>query len=144
MVKPLNHIPFHKEDSMQELTEKFGWQRYAHKHYESRFTRFYEAYWLPTKFGYDKRRAHFSSLILTEQMSREDALTKIAIPAYNPEELAQDFEYIATKLGITVAELQALHDGPNKTYKDYENAMPLIELGTRIMRALGIQKAVMR
>jgi N-acetyl sugar amidotransferase len=144
VVKPLNHIPFQKEDAMQELTDKFGWQRYAHKHYESRFTRFYEAYWLPTKFGYDKRRAHFSSLILTQQMTREDALAKIAIPAYDPEELAQDFEYIATKLGITVAELQALHDGPNKTYKDYKNAMPLIELGTRVMRALGIQKAVMR
>lgn len=144
VVKPLNHIPFHKEEAMQELTDKFGWQRYAHKHYESRFTRFYEGYWLPTKFGYDKRRAHFSSLVLTEQMTRAEALAKIAVPAFNPDELPQDFEYIATKLGITVAELQALHDGPNKTYKDYENAMPLIELGTRVMRALGIQKAVMR
>ncbi len=144
VVKPLNHIPFHKEEAMQELTDKFGWQRYAHKHYESRFTRFYEGYWLPTKFGYDKRRAHFSSLVLTEQMTRAEALAKIAVPAFNPDELAQDFEYTATKLGITVAELQALHDGPNKTYKDYENAMPLIELGTRVMRALGIQKAVMR
>ena len=47
---------------MQELVDRFGWQRYAHKHYESRFTRFYEAYWLPSKFGFDKRRAHFSSL----------------------------------------------------------------------------------
>ena len=58
-----------KEEAMQELVDRFGWQKYAHKHYESRFTRFYEGYWLPTKFGYDKRRAHFSSLILTEQMT---------------------------------------------------------------------------
>ena len=144
VVKPLNHIPFHKEEAMQELTDKFGWQRYAHKHYESRFTRFYEGYWLPTKFGYDKRRAHFSSLILTGQMTREDGLAKIAVPAFNPDELAQDFEYIATKLGITVDELQALHDGPNKTYKDYKNTMGLIELGTKVMRKLGIQRAVMR
>ena len=144
VVKPLNNIPFHKEEAMQELTDKFGWQRYAHKHYESRFTRFYEGYWLPTKFGYDKRRAHFSSLILTQQMTREEALAKIAVPAFNPDDLAQDFEYIATKLGITVAELQALHDGPNKTYKDYKNTMALIELGTKVLRALGIQRAVMR
>lgn len=144
VVKPLNSLPFHKESAMQELADKFGWQRYAHKHYESRFTRFYEGYWLPTKFGYDKRRAHFSSLILTGQMSRAEALEKIAVPAFNTDDVAQDFEYIATKLGLSVAELQALHAGPNKTYKDYKNAMPLIDLGTRVLRLLGVQKAVMR
>ena len=77
IVKPLNEVAFQKEAAMQELVDKFGWQKYAHKHYESRFTRFYEGYWLPTKFGYDKRRAHFSSLILTGQLSREDALEQI-------------------------------------------------------------------
>ena len=80
VVKPLNYVPYIKEDAMQLLVDRFGWQRYAHKHYESRFTRFYEGYWLPTKFGYDKRRAHFSSLILTRQMTRDEALQKIAQP----------------------------------------------------------------
>lgn len=144
VVKPLNYIPFYKEPAMQELVDKFGWQKYAHKHYESRFTRFYEGYWLPTKFGYDKRRAHFSSLILTGQMTREEALRRIAIPAYDPDDLAQDFEYVATKLGLTVAELQEIQAGPNKSYKDYKNSMALIGLGTRILRALGIQRALMR
>lgn len=144
VVKPLNHVPYFKEAAMQELADTFGWQRYAHKHYESRFTRFYEGYWLPTKFGYDKRRAHFSSLILTGQMTRDDALEKLSKPAYVLEEVDQDFEYIATKLGLSVAELRALHEGPNKTYKDYRNAMTFIDLGTRVLRALGIQKAVMR
>lgn len=144
VVKPLNYIPFFKEAAMQELVDKFGWQKYAHKHYESRFTRFYEGYWLPTKFGYDKRRAHFSSLILTGQMTREEALRRIAIPAYNQDELAQDYEYVATKLGLTVPELQAIQAGPNKSYKDYKNSMALIELGTRVMRALGVQRALMR
>ncbi len=74
VVKPLNYVPYIKEEAMQLLVDRFGWQRYAHKHYESRFTRFYEGYWLPTKFGYDKRRAHFSSLILTGQMTRDEAL----------------------------------------------------------------------
>ncbi|MCZ8167494.1 N-acetyl sugar amidotransferase [Silanimonas sp.] len=144
VVKPLNYVPYIKEQAMQELVDRFGWQRYAHKHYESRFTRFYEGYWLPTKFGYDKRRAHFSSLILTGQMTREEALAKIAKPAYDEETLAQDFEYIATKLGLTVAELRALHGGPNKTYRDYANQMGLMELGTKVLRAFGAQRAIIR
>jgi N-acetyl sugar amidotransferase len=144
VVKPLNYIPFNKEEAMDELVAKFGWQKYAHKHYESRFTRFYEGYWLPTKFGYDKRRAHFSSLILTGQLSRSDALTKIAQPAYDPATVAEDFEFVATKLGLEVSELEGLRDGPNKTYEDYKHSMGLIDIGTRILRAAGIQRAIIR
>ena len=144
VVKPLNYVPFHKEEAMQELVDKFGWQKYAHKHYESRFTRFYEGYWLPTKFGYDKRRAHFSSLILTKQMTRDEALQRIAQPAYDAENLAQDFEYIATKLDLTVPELRAIMAGPNRSYKDYKNSMTLIELGTRVLRSIGVQRAIIR
>jgi len=144
VVKPLNNVPFFKEAAMDELVGKYGWQKYAHKHYESRFTRFYEGYWLPSKFGYDKRRAHFSSLILTAQLKREDALAKIAISAYDEETLAIDFEYIATKLGLTVAELQALHAGAPKTYRDYKNDMGMIELGTKVLRTLGVQRAIIR
>jgi N-acetyl sugar amidotransferase len=144
VVKPLNHFPYKKEAAMQELVERFGWQRYAHKHYESRFTRFYEGYWLPTKFGYDKRRAHFSSLILTGQMTRAEALERISKPAYDAETIAQDFEYIATKLGLTVRELEQLRDGENRTYRDYRNAMGLIDLGTKALRAVGVQRSIIR
>ncbi|VVE49633.1 LPS biosynthesis protein [Pandoraea anapnoica] len=144
VVKPLNCVPYIKEEAMDELVAKYGWQKYAHKHYESRFTRFYEGFWLPTKFGYDKRRAHFSSLILTGQLTREEALEKIAKPAYDDQTLAQDFEYIATKLGITVQDLRNLLEGPKKTYKDYKNDMGFIDLGTRVLRALGIQRAIIR
>jgi N-acetyl sugar amidotransferase len=144
VVKPLNSVPFFKEAAMDELVAKYGWQKYAHKHYESRFTRFYEGYWLPSKFGYDKRRAHFSSLILTGQLSRDVALEKIAVSAYDAETLANDFEYIATKLGLTVPELQALHAGDRKTYRDYKNDMAMIELGTKVLRLLGVQRALIR
>jgi N-acetyl sugar amidotransferase len=144
VVKPLNYVPFRKEEAMQELVDRFGWQRYAHKHYESRFTRFYEGYWLPTKFGYDKRRAHFSSLILTGQMTRDEALEKIARPAYDEEKIAEDFEYIATKLGLTIEELRELHAGPNRTHRDYKSNAGWIDLGTKAMRMLGMQRAVMR
>jgi hypothetical protein len=144
VVKPLNYIPYFKEPAMQELSERFGWQRYAHKHYESRFTRFYEGYWLPMKFGYDKRRAHFSSLILTKQMTREDALARLARPAYDRATVAQDFEYVATKLDLTVAELEQIMAGPNKSYRDYRNSMGLIEVGTKLLRVAGVQRAIIR
>lgn len=144
VVRPLNNVPYIKEDAMAFLMERFGWQKYAHKHYESRFTRFYEGFWLPTKFGFDKRRAHFSSLILTEQMTREDALERISRPAYDEATIAEDFEYVATKLDISVDELRALLNGPNKSYRDYKSAMPLIQLGTMAMRALGMQRSIIR
>lgn len=144
VVKPLNNFPYLKDQAMQELADKFGWQKYAHKHYESRFTRFYEGYWLPTKFGYDKRRAHFSSLILTKQLAREEALEKVAQPAYDEESMRQDFEYVATKLDMTVPEMQQLLKGPNKTYRDYSNSMAFIDLGTQVLRGLGLQKMIVR
>jgi len=144
VLRPLNYVPYIKETAMQFLVDRFGWQRYAHKHYESRFTRFYEGYWLPTKFGFDKRRAHFSSLILTQQMTRDEAMARIAKPAYDPATIDQDFEYIATKLDLSVAELQELLRGPNKSYRDYKSAMPMIQLGTQVMRALGVQRAIIR
>jgi N-acetyl sugar amidotransferase len=144
VMKPLNSVPYIKEDAMQLLVDRYGWQRYAHKHYESRFTRFYEGYWLPTKFGFDKRRAHFSSLILTGQLTRAAALDKIAQRAYDDETIAEDFEYIATKLDLTSDELRTIMAGPNKSYRDYANSMGLIELGTAVLRATGVQRAIIR
>ena len=144
VVKPLNYVPYRKEEAIQFMVDRFGWQRYPHKHYESRFTRFYEGYWLPKKFGYDKRRAHFSSLVLTKQMSREDALQEISRPPLLEEVAAQDFEYVATKLDLTVGDLREIMNGPNKSYRDYKNSMAWIDMGTRILRALGIQRALIR
>lgn len=144
VVKPLNYVPYRKDDAVRELVARFGWQPYAHKHYESRFTRFYEGYWLPTKFGYDKRRAHFSSLILTGQMTRAEAMERVAQPAYAESEMAADFEYVASKLDITVDALRALMRGENRSYRDYRNRMGVIAAGTRALQLLGIQRAVMR
>ena len=86
---PLNHVPFLKKDAEDELERRFGWQRFQHKHHESRFTRFYEDYWLPRRFGYEKRRAHFSSLIMTGQMTRDHALNRISRPEMDEHFLTQ-------------------------------------------------------
>jgi N-acetyl sugar amidotransferase len=144
VVKPLNYVPYIKDAAMQELADRFGWQKYAHKHYESRFTRFYEGYWLPRKFGYDKRRAHFSSLILTKQMTRKEALERIALPPYDEMLMEQDLGYVAKKLGLSIDELTDLMRGPNKSYRDYKSSMWLIERGTQLLRLLGSQKVMIR
>lgn len=142
--KPLNFLPFIKKDAESLLHDKFGWEKFQHKHHESRFTRFYEDYWMPRKFGYEKRRAHFSSLILTGQMSREDALQRISKPEMSEEFLKQEFEYVANKLEISNSELEEIFNGENRTYKDYRNKKILFELGTRGMRWLGMEKRLIR
>jgi hypothetical protein len=144
VVKPLNYVPYIKEDAIRLMADRFGWQRYPHKHYESRFTRFYEGYWLPSKFGYDKRRAHFSSLILTKQLERHDALERIAQPALDDATSRQDVEYVATKLDLSVGEFKEIMSGPNKSYRDYKNSMALINAGTQVLRALRLQRAIIR
>lgn len=141
---PLNLVPYVKKDAEDELERRFGWQRFQHKHHESRFTRFYEDYWLPRRFGFEKRRAHFSSLIMTGQMTREQALDRISRPEMDEHFLKQEFEYVAHKLGLTVAELQALFDSPKKTYRDYKNKRDLIGLGSIILRKLGLEKRYFR
>jgi N-acetyl sugar amidotransferase len=140
VVTPLNYFPYVKSDAMKLLAERFGWQPYPQKHFESRFTRFYEGYWLPTKFGFDTRRVQFSSLILTRQMTRDEALEKLKQPAYDPERLAQDFEYIATKLAITTEELRRYHDQPNKSFRDYRSQEPIYRIGAAVMRGLGLAR----
>ncbi|MEZ6854227.1 N-acetyl sugar amidotransferase [Halodesulfovibrio aestuarii] len=144
VVKPLNYFPYIKKDAMAFLQQEYGWQPYPQKHFESRFTKFFEGYWLPQKFGYDTRKVQFSSLILTGQMTREDALEELAKPALSVEEARQEFEYVATKLGITVEELQGYFDAPNKTHRDYKSQEVLFCLGSKILKLLGIERAVKR
>ncbi len=137
--RPLNYLPYVKETAIKLLVEKFGWQPYPQKHFESRFTRFYEGYWLPGKFGYDTRRVQYSSLILTGQMTREEASEKLTRPALDSDTIRQEFEYVATKLGISVTELQSYLDAPNKTYKDYRSQESLYAVGAGVMRLFGLE-----
>jgi N-acetyl sugar amidotransferase len=142
--KPLNLVPYVKADAEKLLMDKFGWEPFQHKHHESRFTRFYEDFWLPRKFGFEKRRAHFSSLILTGQMTRDEALSRIAKPELPEEFLQKEFDYVADKLDLTRAELQAIFDEKNKTFHDYKNKIKIIGLGARVMQKLGLEKRLFR
>jgi N-acetyl sugar amidotransferase len=144
VVKPLNYLPYTKENAAEVLSKTYGWRPYPQKHFESRFTRFYEGYWLSSRFGYDTRRVQFSSLILTLQMTREEALLKLEQTAFDPSTINEDFEYIATKLGITVAELRHYHDMPLKTFRDYKNQQWLFNLGAKLLKLLGVERAIKR
>lgn len=142
--KPLNLVPYFKKDAENLLNKKFGWQAFQHKHHESRFTRFYEDFWLPRKFGFEKRRAHFSSLILTGQMSRDEALERISKPELPEEFLQKEFEYVADKLDLTRNELQEIFEGDNKTFYDYRSKIKIIKLGSKIMQKVGLEKRLFR
>lgn len=142
--KPLNYVPYIKKEAEKLLSDKFGWKPFQHKHHESRFTRFYEDFWLPRKFGYEKRRAHFSSLILTGQMTREEALDRISRPELSEDFLQKEFEYVADKLNLSRSELLDIFNGPNKTFHDYRNKVGLIGIGAKAMTMLGLEKRLFR
>lgn len=140
VARPLNYLPYTKVEAVELLEKDYGWQPYPQKHFESRFTRFYESYWLYKRFGYDTRKVQFSSLILTGQMTREEALEKLQHPPYDEEMIQHDLEFIATKLALTVEELNSYMDLPHKTYRDYRSQESIYSLGASVMRLLGMER----
>lgn len=144
VIKPLNLLPYTKEMAIETLSRLYGWRAYPQKHFESRFTKFFEGYWLPTRFGYDTRRVQYSSLIQTGQMTREEAIERLGRPAYDPATIDEEFEFIATKLGVSVEELRRYHEMPRKTWRDYRNQAWIFDIGSRVLKALGVEKSVKR
>ncbi|MEC5156977.1 N-acetyl sugar amidotransferase [Chryseobacterium sp. MP_3.2] len=142
--KPLNYIVYEKESAEKLLSEKLDWKPFKHKHHESRFTRFFEDFWLPKKFGFDRRKAHFSSLIMTNQMTRENALKKIAETELSADFHDKEFGYIADKLDLNREELQLIFDGENRTFRDYRNKKWFIDLGSKILSRIGVEKRLFR
>jgi len=136
VLKPLNHMPYIKKDAMLFLEKEYGWKPYPQKHFESRFTRFFEGWWLPTRFSFDMRRREFSSLILTEQMTRDEALELLKKPALSPEVAEQEFQYTAAKLSISVDELRRYHIMPKKFYWDYANQKWIFDIGEKVLGLL--------
>jgi N-acetyl sugar amidotransferase len=140
VVNPLNYVKYSKKEAEKVLLDEYGWIPYPQKHFESRFTKFYEGHWMPTRFGFDTRKPQFSSLIVTGQMSRDEAITRLKEPAYPMEEVEKDYDFIASKLRISVDELKQYHSMPIKTFKDYKNQEFLFTFGSRVTRLLGIDK----
>ncbi len=144
VVKPLNNIPFYKNDALLFLQKEYGWKPYPQKHFESRFTKFYEGYWLYERFGYDTRRVQLSSLILTGQMTRDEALEILKNAPYDKNKIGDEFNYIATKLGISSDELRSYFNMPKKYYWDYKNQQNLFRFGAKFLHLFGVEQVKKR
>ena len=144
VIKPLDYMPYIKEEAMKFLEKEYGWRPYPQKHFESRFTKFYEGYWLPKRFGFDTRKVQYSSLILTGQMTREEAIEKLSYPALTEDEARKDFSYVAKKLELEESELQEYLDMPLKSYKDYPNQEWFFNLGAKFLQAFGKERSIKR
>lgn len=144
VLKPLNNMPYIKQNALRLLEKEYGWKSYPQKHFESRFTKFLEGYWLPERFGFDTRRVQYSSLILTKQMNREEALERLKSPSYNPETIEDESNYIASKLGITPAELRHYFTMEKKFYWDYKNQESIFKVGAKVLKYTGAEKSIKR
>lgn len=138
VVTPLNCLPYNKLEAMRLLADVYGWQPYPQKHFESRFTRFYEGYWLPQRFGYDVRRVQFSSLIMTGQMSRDDAIEKLKVPPLDELTISQEKQFVASKLGITVGDLDGYFQLPKRSFRDFRSQENVYRIGAWLLKSLGL------
>jgi N-acetyl sugar amidotransferase len=118
-VSILNYVDYVKKDAMDILQREIGFAYYGSKHYESIYTRFFQGYILPRKFGYDKRKGHLSSLICSGEMTREEALQELEKPPYPLDVQEADRVYVIKKLGLTEDEFERIMKLPKKTIFDY-------------------------
>ena len=120
-VRPLNYMPYDKNVAITELEKTLGWRNYGRKHGESIFTKLFQNYFLPERFGYDKRKPHLSSLIVSGQMTHDEALRELAKPLYDPDELEMDIEYFCKKLKITSEQFNEFLSLPLRDYSEFPN-----------------------
>ena len=140
-VHPLNYLPITKKLMIDTLVDEYDYVPYEYKHYEDLFTKFLAGFWLPKRFGFDIRKAQLSSLIITGQMSREEALEILSTPAISEEESSCLFSQVANKLRISEEELQYYFELP-KVYKKYRNNSWAFKLGIKLYTFLGIDKRI--
>lgn len=134
----LDFIRYNKNEAKEILREEVGWKDYGGKHFESIFTRFYQGYILPKKFNIDKRKAHYSSLIVSGQMTRDEALKELKNPSYPEEKIDEDMEFVLKKLGMTWEEFESYISTPPVNHLNYKS---YLKLHYKILRFLGKQIA---
>lgn len=137
-IRPLNYMPYDKAAALEELKQTVGYKPYARKHGESQFTKVFQNYYLPEKFGYDKRRPHLSSLIVSGQMTRDEALAKLDEPLYDANELEIDIAYLCKKLRVSRAQFDELMQAPVHQHDDFPT------WGARYRQLKRVQSALAR
>jgi len=136
VLKPLNFMHYHKGEAMEILQSELDWKYYGGKHFESRFTKYFQAHYLPTKYGFDKRRAHLSSLIVSGQYTREEALKDLEKPLYNDVELREDEAYMAKKMGVSLEEFKKIFKAKPHLHEEYPNSDNKVKFMYRLAKAL--------
>lgn len=133
-IRLLDYIDYNKKEAKKVIMQRLGWRDYGGKHYESIFTKFFQSYYLPKKFGFDKRKAHLSSLIVSGQLTRAEAIEELKQPLYSEEKICEDKSYIAKKLGINEIEFDKILDLPNRSYQEFPSSEWLFHLKNEIVR----------
>ena len=124
-VSLLNYLDYNKAEVKQLIQRELDWRDYGGKHYESIWTRFYQGYILPHKFGIDKRKAHLSDLIFSGKISKTKALEELAKPIYDPGQFKTDYSFVLKKLGLSEAEFEAIMQIPPRSHYDFDYEMPI-------------------
>lgn len=132
--RPLEYISYNKAEVKEFLKKELGWKDYGGKHFESKFTQFFQAHYLPVKYGYDKRLAHLSSLIVSKQLTREEVSSQVQEPLYDPVQLVEDKEYFIKKLGFTSKEWEQIMAMPPKTENDYKTQRWMMDTFTSVLK----------
>ena len=119
---PLNYIDYKRERAFKELNDFCGFEYYGNKHLENEFTAFLQLYWLPRKFNVDKRKAHLSSMIVSEQMTREEALKELKKPLYDESMMSGYIEHIKRELEITDEEFDKIMKSPTHMHEEFKES----------------------
>jgi N-acetyl sugar amidotransferase len=135
-IQVLNYLDYNKKDAKKLLMGQLEWQDYGGKHYESIFTKFYQAYILPEKFKVDKRKAHLSNLICSGEISKEDALAEIKRPLYAPEVLREEKAYVIKKLGLTENEFDRIINEKPRKHTDFKTQKKLWDRYFKLLKIL--------
>lgn len=141
VVSPLNYMNYVKTEVKQTIIKELEWRDYGGKHYESVFTRFYQGYILPVKFGIDKRKAHYSTLIFSGQTTKEQALEDLKKPIYDPEQLLVDYEFVLKKFNLTDVEFEALMKSSRREHTEFKVEKSIWETYTILKPFQKIRKA---
>jgi hypothetical protein len=136
VLRPLDFLPYDKVSAKRALIERHGWKDYGAKHHESVWTKFFQGHILPVRWGFDKRHAHLSSLILAGQISRPEACLELERPAYSDTELRRDQTFVLKKLGLTEPEFTAIMQAPKRHPHDYPNNRRLRRLWLPLLSKL--------
>ncbi|QNI90831.1 histidine biosynthesis protein fused to N-acetyl sugar amidotransferase domain [Synechococcus sp. BOUM118] len=124
----LNYLKYDKDVAQSIITKELAWRPYGGKHHESIYTRFFQGYYLPAKFGIDKRYAHCSDLINSGQMTRSQAMSFLLTPTYDSSLQKQDIDYVKSRLQISDSEFNTIMSSPSKSYLDFPNNRKYVEI----------------